>query len=130
MAGAAEGSSSRSKRSRGLRGLRHDFRALRDDDANGAIVAAPVQDGYDTFSRCFQPWVGVDEGPDAGATLRVFARFASGRLGPGSLGGCQAPSRRAVVGMEVMPEAAFCPPAVVSSWSMATWDWADSNIDG
>ncbi|QHC22435.1 PhzF family phenazine biosynthesis protein [Streptomyces sp. GS7] len=87
-----------------VRDLSPDFRALAGRGGRGVIATAPAEDpdaGYDFASRCFFPYVGVDEDPVTGSAHTALAPFWSARLGRAALVGLQGGARTGFVRTEL-----------------------------
>lgn len=79
-----------------LRGLSPDPRGLKatTEKCNSVIVTSPSDvNEYDFLSRCFAPWVGIDEDPVTGSAHSVLAKWWSDRLGKEELRAYQASLR-------------------------------------
>ncbi|MFG3116067.1 PhzF family phenazine biosynthesis protein [Streptomyces sp. NPDC048197] len=87
-----------------VRALTPDFKALAGHGGRGVIATARAEDpagGYDFFSRCFFPAVGIDEDPVTGSAHTALAPFWSARLGRNSLVGLQGAARTGYVRTEL-----------------------------
>jgi PhzF family phenazine biosynthesis protein len=78
-----------------VRRLAPDFGTLRElAGVRGVYVTAPGDDGtYDIVSRCFAPWVGIDEDAVTGSMHCVLLAYWSPRLGRDELRAYQASAR-------------------------------------
>lgn len=79
-----------------LRKLTPDPRYLKatTENCNSVIITSPSDiKEYHFLSRCFAPWVGIDEDPVTGSAHSVLAKWWSDRLGKEELRACQV-SRR------------------------------------
>jgi PhzF family phenazine biosynthesis protein len=79
-----------------LRSLKPDFNRLRllDTPAQLLVVTCSSQDdGVDFYSRCFCPWIGIDEDPVTGAAHTVLFPYWSKKLGRKNLTAYQASAR-------------------------------------
>ncbi|WP_030416372.1 PhzF family phenazine biosynthesis protein [Streptomyces sp. NRRL S-1448] len=87
-----------------VRALAPDLKALAGHGGRGVIATARAEDpsgGYDFFSRCFFPAVGIDEDPVTGSAHTALAPFWSARLGRNSLVGLQGAARTGYVRTEL-----------------------------
>lgn len=82
-----------------VRGLKPDFRMLKQIPARGIVVTAQADEEseYDYICRGFFPQSGIDEDPVTGSAHCMLAPFWSERLGKNDLLGCQASSRGGLV---------------------------------
>ncbi|MCP4202879.1 MAG: PhzF family phenazine biosynthesis protein [bacterium] len=81
-----------------LRGLRPDFRALKELVPVGVCVTALPDSGpYDFMSRFFAPGAGIDEDPVTGSAHCSLAPYWSERTGKSKLLGYQASARGGTV---------------------------------
>jgi predicted PhzF superfamily epimerase YddE/YHI9 len=77
-----------------VRTLAPDFnqlRALR--GIRGVYVTAPGDAGYDVVSRCFAPWIGIDEDAATGSMHCVLVAYWGARLGQDEVRAFQASPR-------------------------------------
>jgi predicted PhzF superfamily epimerase YddE/YHI9 len=81
-----------------VRGLRPDFRAIKELDCLGVIVTALAdEDGFDFVSRYFAPALGVNEDPVTGSAHCVLAPYWASKLGRTDMVGYQVSARGGVV---------------------------------
>lgn len=77
-----------------VRQLRPDFAALRKLPGSAVVVTSLCASGrFDFVSRCFAPWVGVDEDPVTGSVHCCLGPFWGERLGKKELLAYQASAR-------------------------------------
>lgn len=65
-----------------LQNLRPDYAAMiaSSNEIKEVVVTAAGSAGYDFYSRCFCPWIGIDEDPVTGASHSVLAKYWSNLL--------------------------------------------------
>ena len=79
-----------------MRRLSPDFTRARSatDKLNNLIVTCASPDPqYDFYSRCFCPWIGINEDPVTGAAHCVLAPYWAVKLGKSSMNAYQASAR-------------------------------------
>lgn len=79
-----------------LRRISPDFRGLKATTRKcNSVLVTSTSDvkEYDFLSRCFAPWVGIDEDPVTGSAHSVLAKWWSDRLGKEELRAYQASCR-------------------------------------
>jgi PhzF family phenazine biosynthesis protein len=100
-----------------VRGLKPDFRRLRQVEARGVIVTASSDDpAFDFVSRFFAPGAGIDEDPVTGSAHCALAPFWAARLGRTALSGYQASARGGVVRVEFGGERVTLIGQAVTVW--------------
>jgi PhzF family phenazine biosynthesis protein len=86
-----------------VRRLQPDFAALRRLDGQAVVVtSASASPAYDFVSRCFAPWVGVDEDPVTGSVHCCLGPFWGKRLGKRDLVAYQASARGGLIHLELV----------------------------
>jgi PhzF family phenazine biosynthesis protein len=85
-----------------VRRVRPDFPALKAMPGQAVVItSASTSDEFNFVSRCFAPWVGVDEDPVTGSVHCCLGPFWGKRLGKTRLVAYQASARGGVVHMEL-----------------------------
>jgi len=87
--------------------LRPDYDLLvqSEPDIKGLIVTASGDVHYDFYSRCFCPWIGIDEDPVTGAAHSMSADYWSKQLGKTEMTACQCSSRGGYLKLTVKDQA-------------------------
>ncbi|GAA4299289.1 PhzF family phenazine biosynthesis protein [Nibribacter koreensis] len=89
-----------------LLGLKPDYQSLIHDAPflKGLAVTSPSEDeAYDFSSRCFWPWVGINEDPVTGSAHSALAPFWAFILGKTELRAYQASTRGGSMDLSLMP---------------------------
>ncbi len=85
-----------------VRQVRPDFPSLKAMPGQAVVITSvSASDEFDFVSRCFAPWVGVDEDPVTGSVHCCLGPFWGKRLGKERLVAYQASARGGVVHMEL-----------------------------
>lgn len=82
------------------------FKALQVSDAiKELVITAKSQDSnYDFYSRCFCPWIGINEDPVTGASHSVLAKYWGDILGKTEMKAYQASKRGGYLHLKVINE--------------------------
>jgi PhzF family phenazine biosynthesis protein len=68
------------------------------------ITTKSEDDDYDFYSRCFCPWIGIDEDPVTGAAHSVLAKYWSDKLDKTSLSAYQLSKRGGFLKLKILSE--------------------------
>ncbi|MEO7046525.1 MAG: PhzF family phenazine biosynthesis isomerase, partial [Ferruginibacter sp.] len=81
-------------------------RAIKSSDSlKEVVVTAKSQDTeYDFYSRCFCPWIGIDEDPVTGASHSVLAKYWSAILGKTEMLAYQASKRGGFMQLKIISD--------------------------
>ncbi len=91
-----------------VKNLRPDFSLLLQDQSGVkevVVTASALASPYDFMSRCFCPWLGINEDPVTGAAHAVLARYWQARLQKSTLLAYQASQRGGSMAIEILSEA-------------------------
>lgn len=90
-----------------LQNIKPDFIKMihSSDILKGVIVTAKSQDkNYDFYSRCFCPWIGIDEDPVTGSSHSVLAKYWSNLLNKTVLSAYQLSKRGGFMKLKIHSE--------------------------
>jgi PhzF family phenazine biosynthesis protein len=90
-----------------LKSLQPDFKRLMQSDhrVKELAVTTRSQDvDFDFYSRCFCPWLGIDEDPVTGAIHTVLAKYWADKLGKKQLKAFQLSERGGYLHLNVLPQ--------------------------
>lgn len=81
-------------------------RLINASDHTKEVVLTTKSDdsNYDFYSRCFCPWIGINEDPVTGAAHSVLARYWSNRLGKTEMKAYQASKRGGYMHLKITPD--------------------------
>lgn len=75
------------------------------DKVKEVVVTSKSEDGeYDFYSRCFCPWIGINEDPVTGAAHAVLAKYWGGILGKKEMMAWQASKRGGYMKLNIISE--------------------------
>ena len=75
------------------------------DSLNGVIVTTKSQDeNYDFYSRCFCPWIGINEDPVTGSSHSVLAKYWSNVLNKKEFSAFQLSKRGGFMHLKILNE--------------------------
>lgn len=87
--------------------LNPDYKLLAqsDSDLKEVTITCSSLDGqYDFYSRCFCPWIGIDEDPVTGAAHSVLAKYWQDKLGKSEMKAYQCSERGGYLHLKVKSE--------------------------
>ncbi|MDP9046762.1 MAG: PhzF family phenazine biosynthesis protein, partial [Bacteroidota bacterium] len=87
--------------------LSPDFAAMVKADKNlGEVVVTAPSTGndYDFYSRCFCPWIGIDEDPVTGASHSLMAAFWQKKTGKNQFKAYQCSKRGGYLNLKILGE--------------------------
>lgn len=68
------------------------------------ITTKSEDDNYDFYSRCFCPWIGINEDPVTGASHSVLAKYWSNKLSKSELSAYQLSKRGGFLNLKILGE--------------------------
>ncbi|MFT7352880.1 MAG: putative PhzF superfamily epimerase YddE/YHI9 [Flavobacterium sp.] len=90
-----------------LQNIKPDFTKMiqSSDTLKGVIVTAKSQDkNYDFYSRCFCPWIGINEDPVTGSSHSVLAKYWSNILNKTEFSAFQLSKRGGFMQLKILSE--------------------------
>ncbi|MFZ5971412.1 MAG: PhzF family phenazine biosynthesis protein [Bacteroidota bacterium] len=91
-----------------LQRIQPDFKRLRQSDdriKELAVTTRSLDPEYDFYSRCFCPWLGIDEDPVTGAIHTVLAKYWGDQLGKQQMKAYQLSERGGYLHLTIQPDA-------------------------
>ena len=89
-----------------LKNIQPDFKRLQLSDhriKELAVTTRSQDSDFDFYSRCFCPWLGIDEDPVTGAIHTVLAKYWCDKLGKKQLKAFQLSERGGYLNLHVLP---------------------------
>jgi PhzF family phenazine biosynthesis protein len=75
------------------------------DNIKELVITAKSSDNeYDFYSRCFCPWIGINEDPVTGASHSVLAKYWGDKLGKTEMSAFQASKRGGFMNLKILSE--------------------------